>query len=57
MKLPGTWLTGLFTYVWKKADYEGIADYLYNIEWYRLVYCNTSAECAWNAFVAAVWNV
>ena len=46
----------VFTYVWKKAAYEGIADYLYNTDWYHLVYCNPSAECAWNAFVAAVWN-
>ena len=45
------------TYVWRKADYEGIANYLNNIDWYHLVYCcNPSAECAWKAFVAVVWN-
>ena len=44
------------TYVWRKADYEGIANYLYNIDWYRLVNCNPSAECAWKAIVAVVWN-
>jgi len=32
------------TYVRRKADYEGIANYLYNIDWYHLVCCNPSAE-------------
>jgi len=55
-KIASTLIPILLTYVWRKADYEGIANYLYNIDWYRLVYCNPSAECAWKAFVAVVWN-
>jgi len=38
------------SYAWQKADYEALAYFLSNVDWYSLVCHNPSAESAWIAF-------
>ena len=43
-------------YQWRNGDYDGMACYLNNVDWYALVASNPSAESMWNTFLEVLWS-
>ena len=44
-------------YKWYEGDYDAIESYLFNIDWYSLLYFNPSVQAVWDTFMSVLYAV
>ena len=41
-------------YNWTMADFDGMQEFLLNVDWYSVIYYNPSAVALWDAFIDVI---